>query len=82
MFNLSNDFQIVLLFLSDLRILQRCLQLTKRVCLCVYVCVYLEDRQKGNERKTVPPMGEEFRGKWRHVYVWLTPLAVHLKLPQ
>ena len=52
------------------------------VCLCVYVCVYLEDRQKGNERKTVPPMGEEFRGKWRHVYVWLTPLAVHLKLPQ
>ena len=50
--------------------------------MCVCVCVYLEDRQKGNERKTVPPIGEEFRGKWIYVYIWLTPLAVHLKLPQ
>ena len=23
-----------------------------------------------------------FEGEWIHVYVWLTPFAVHLKLPQ
>ena len=27
-------------------------------------------------------MGKEFRGEWIHVYVWLSPFAVHLKLPQ
>ena len=25
-------------------------------------------------------MGGKFRGEWRHVYVWLSPFAVHLKL--
>ena len=25
-------------------------------------------------------MGGEFRGEWIHVYVWLNPSAVHLKL--
>ena len=25
-------------------------------------------------------MGEEFGGEWIHVYVWLSPFAVHLKL--
>ena len=25
-------------------------------------------------------MGGEFGGEWIHVYVWLSPLAVHLKL--
>lgn len=24
-------------------------------------------------------MGEEFRGDWIHVYVWLSPFAVHLE---
>ena len=24
----------------------------------------------------------EFRGEWIHVYVWLSPFAVHLKLSQ
>ena len=23
-----------------------------------------------------------FRGEWIHIYVWLTPFTVHLKLPQ
>ena len=27
-------------------------------------------------------LGEEFGGKWIHVYVWLSPFAVHLKLSQ
>ena len=27
-------------------------------------------------------MGGEFRGEWIHVYVWLSPFAVHLKLSQ
>ena len=27
-------------------------------------------------------MGGEFRGQWKHVYVWLSPSAVHLKLSQ
>ena len=27
-------------------------------------------------------MGEDFEGKWIHVYVWLSPFAVHLKLSQ
>ena len=27
-------------------------------------------------------MGVEFGGEWIHVYVWLNPFAVHLKLPQ
>ena len=27
-------------------------------------------------------MGGEFRGEWIHVYVWLNPFAVHLKLSQ
>ena len=27
-------------------------------------------------------MGAEFGGEWIHVYVWLSPLAVHLKLSQ
>ena len=27
-------------------------------------------------------MGEEFGGEWIHVYVWLSPFAVHLKLSQ
>ena len=27
-------------------------------------------------------MGGEFGGEWIHVYVWLNPLAVHLKLSQ
>ena len=27
-------------------------------------------------------MGGEFAGEWMHVYVWLSPFAVHLKLPQ
>ena len=26
--------------------------------------------------------GGEFGGEWIHVYVWLSPFAVHLKLPQ
>ena len=26
--------------------------------------------------------GGEFGGKWIHVYVWLSPFAVHLKLLQ
>ena len=25
-------------------------------------------------------MGREFGGEWIHVYVWLSPFAVHLKL--
>ena len=25
-------------------------------------------------------MGGEFVGEWKHVYVWLSPFAVHLKL--
>ena len=25
-------------------------------------------------------MGEEFGGEWIHVYIWLSPSAVHLKL--
>ena len=27
-------------------------------------------------------MGGEFGGEWIHVYVWLSPLAVHLELSQ
>ena len=27
-------------------------------------------------------MGAEFGGEWIHVYVWLSPFAVHLKLSQ
>ena len=27
-------------------------------------------------------MGGEFEGEWMHVYVWLSPFAVHLKLSQ
>ena len=27
-------------------------------------------------------MGGEFGGEWTHVYVWLSPFAVHLKRPQ
>ena len=27
-------------------------------------------------------MRREFGGEWIHVYVWLSPLSVHLKLPQ
>ena len=27
-------------------------------------------------------MGGEFGGEWMHVYVQLSPFAVHLKLPQ
>ena len=27
-------------------------------------------------------MGGEFGGEWVHVYVWLSPFAVHLKLSQ
>ena len=27
-------------------------------------------------------MGEEFGGEWIHVYVWLSPFPVHLKLSQ
>ena len=27
-------------------------------------------------------MGGEFRGEWIHVYVWLSPFTVHLKLSQ
>ena len=27
-------------------------------------------------------MGEEFGREWVHVYVWLSPFAVHLKLSQ
>jgi len=27
-------------------------------------------------------MGREFGGEWIHVYVWLNPFAVHLKLSQ
>ena len=26
-------------------------------------------------------MGGEFGGEWIHVYAWLSPFAVHLKLP-
>ena len=25
-------------------------------------------------------MGREFRGEWKHVYVWLSPFIVHWKL--
>ena len=27
-------------------------------------------------------MGGELGGEWIHVYIWLSPFAVHLKLPQ
>ena len=27
-------------------------------------------------------MGGDFRAEWIHVYVWLNPFAVHLKLSQ
>ena len=27
-------------------------------------------------------MGGKFEGEWIHVYVWLSPFAVHLKLSQ
>ena len=27
-------------------------------------------------------MGGELRGEWNHVYVWLSPFAVYLKLSQ
>ena len=27
-------------------------------------------------------IGREFGGEWTHVYVWLSPLTVRLKLPQ
>ena len=27
-------------------------------------------------------MGAEFGGEWIHVYVWLNPFSVHLKLSQ
>jgi len=27
-------------------------------------------------------MGGESVGEWMHVYVWLSPFAVHLKIPQ
>ena len=27
-------------------------------------------------------MGEGFGGGWKHVYVWLSPFAIHLKLPK
>ena len=27
-------------------------------------------------------IGGELGGEWLHVYVWLSPFAVHLKLPQ
>ena len=27
-------------------------------------------------------MGEGFEGEWIHIYVWLSPFAIHLKLLQ
>ena len=30
----------------------------------------------------VARMGGEFWGEWIHLYVWLSPFAVHLKLSQ
>ena len=27
-------------------------------------------------------LGGKFRGEWIHVYVWLSPFAIHLKLSQ
>ena len=27
-------------------------------------------------------MGGKFRGEWIHVYVWLSPLIIHLKVSQ
>ena len=27
-------------------------------------------------------LGGEFEGEWVHVYVWLSPFALYLKLPQ
>ena len=27
-------------------------------------------------------MGEGFEGEWKHIYVWLSPFAIHLKLLQ
>ena len=32
------------------------------------------------QRDVAAWMGGEFRGEWIHAYVWLSPLAVHLKL--
>ena len=35
------------------------------------------------DQKDVPAcIGGGVGGEWIHVYVWLSPLAVHLKLPQ
>ena len=30
----------------------------------------------------IPTLGREFGGEWIHIYVWLNPFAVHLKLSQ
>ena len=57
----------------------------------MYTLIYL--KWKGNRpccvaHGTLPNvnmaawMGGEFGGEWRCAYVWLSPFAVHLKLPQ
>ena len=49
-------------------------------------CVTNKDllyRTENSAQRYVPAwMGGGLGGEWIHVYVWLSPFAVHLKLPQ
>ena len=42
----------------------------------------LSDGAELNGTDVAAWMGGEFEGEWIHVYAWLSPFAVHLKLSQ
>ena len=44
--------------------------------------VLLYSTGKSAECYVATRMGRESGGEWLHVYVWLSPFAVHLKLSQ
>ena len=46
-----------------------------------YMSLELQDVQAGF-KSAENWMGGEFGGNWIHVYVWLSPFTVHLKLSQ
>ena len=56
----------------------------------IHMAVFKVDHQQGPTVSTgnsaqcyvAAWMGEEFGGEWTHVYAWLSPFAVHLKLSQ
>ena len=53
--------------------------------LCLYTLLYLKWVANKDIKELAPChvaawMEGEFGGEWTHVYVWLNPFAVHLKL--